>query len=151
MMRTLWTTAAVLLVGASVFGSDDEKSKKDLAFIQGTWVIAALEVNGMDVPPDKLDGTKLVVKGDEYVVTLRDTVTKCRVKLDATRDPREVDLTFEDGVNKDRVGKGVYRIKGETFQISRGLDPSQDRPREFATWPDTNCFVVTWKKIPDKK
>ena len=24
--------------------------------------------------------------------------------------------------------------------------PDQDRPNQFATWPGTNVFVVTWKK-----
>lgn len=137
--------------GAKLFftsaqATDADAAKKDLDRFQGEWVIGALEVNGQDVSADKLVGTALTVKGDEYSVKVKDTTIRCKLTLDPAKDPKEIDMLFLDGANKDKTQKGIYRFKDETFQISRGIDPAQNRPREFATWPDTNYFVVTWKK-----
>jgi hypothetical protein len=44
------------------------------------------------------------------------------------------------------VIKGIYKIEKDTFQLCRGLTPEQERPQQFATWPNTSYFVVTWKK-----
>ena len=64
-----------------------------------------------------------------------------------TKDPKEIDMLFLDGANKDGTLKGIYKILAtDSFQIVRGLAPEQNRPRDFATWPDTNYFLITWKK-----
>lgn len=128
------------------YGQPNDVAKKDLDHFQGEWVIAALEVNGADVPADRLEGTVLTVKGDQYAVKVKDTTIRCRITLDPNKDPKEIDMLFLDGANKDKTQKGIYRLKDESIQISRGLEPAQNRPRDFATWPDTNYFMVTWKK-----
>lgn len=136
---------ALLLV---LFGNTTDAAKKDLEKLQGEWVIAALEVNGVDVPENKLDGSVLTVKDDSYVVKRKDQSTRVKITLDAAKDPKEVDMLFLDGANKDKVQKGIYQIKDGKFIITRGLSPDQNRPRDFATWPDSGYFVVTWKKKP---
>jgi uncharacterized protein (TIGR03067 family) len=55
-------------------------------------------------------------------------------------------MTPQDGDKKDKLMKAIYKIDGDTFKVARGLNPEQERPTQFATWPDTNYFVVTWKK-----
>ena len=120
--------------------------KKELNKLQGQWTISALEVNGADVAPEKLQGTVLTIKDDGYSVTLKDTTIRCKITLDPAKDPKEIDMLFLDGDNKDRTQKGIYRFQGETFQLVRGISPEQNRPRDFATWPNSNIFVVTWKK-----
>jgi len=135
--------------GLAAAGAGGDASRKDLKLLQGTWVLAAMEANGKEVPVEKLQHTILIIKEDTYTVKIKDKVMSVvRIKLDAAKDPRQIDMTFTDGAAKDKVGKGIYLITGDTFKMCRGLDPDQDRPREFATWPDTNVFVVTWKRQP---
>ncbi len=123
-----------------------EAVKTDLDKLQGDWIMSALEVNGADVAPDKLEGTVLTIKDDGYSVKRKETTTRCKITLDASKDPKEIDMLFLDGDNKDRTQKGIYKINGDTFQFVRGISPDQNRPRDFATWPESNYFVVTWKK-----
>jgi uncharacterized protein (TIGR03067 family) len=143
MLRSLTIFAAVLLLAGQPAA---DAPKKDLVKLQGEWVIAALEVNGADVPPDRLAGTVLTVKDDLYTVVFKDTTVRCQITLDPAKDPREIDMLFLDGANKDRTQKGIFRFKDEGFQLVRGLAPEQNRPRDFATWPESNYFMVTWKK-----
>jgi hypothetical protein len=44
------------------------------------------------------------------------------------------------------VYKGIYVFENGVFKMCRGANPDQRRPNQFATWPDTGYFVVTWKK-----
>jgi len=137
------------LIVYDVGGAQDAKSEaaKDLKKLQGEWIIAAMEVNGADVAPARLEGTVLSIKDDRYIVKRKDDTTTCKITLDPAKDLKEIDMLFLDGANKDGTLKGIYKIiAADTFQMVRGLAPEQNRPRDFATWPDTNYFLITWKK-----
>src|SRR5436305_1267548 len=71
----------------------EDKAKKDLEFMQGSWVMQALEINGKEVPPQQLQDTTLTVKGDEYRTKVKDkSIFGFRLKLDPTQDPKAVDM-----------------------------------------------------------
>jgi uncharacterized protein (TIGR03067 family) len=140
-----------LLLSIAVFAgpeTSDEPNKAaaDLKKLQGQWTMAALEVNGEVVPPAKLEGTVLTIKDDTYKTDVKGKTTACKLTLDPGKDPKEIDMLFLDGVNKDMTQKGIYKFDGDTFQLARGISAEHERPRDFATWPGTNYFVVTWKK-----
>lgn len=127
--------------------SNEEKAKKDLERMQGTWTLHALEVNGKDVPAPKLEGTILIIKKDDYRTKVKDKEQPgFRLKLDPSKKPKAVDMIKTMPGSPDEVIKGIYTFEGDTLKFCRGLTKEQERPNQFATWPDTNYFVVTWKK-----
>src|SRR5688572_27399942 len=136
---------AWLMLMPILVGQGEDAVKKDLKAMEGNWVMAALEVNGRDVAVDKL-GSSLTIKGSDYVVTIKDKKFAVAISLDPAKDPKEMNMLFQEGANKDKVHKAIYKIEKDTLFICRGLNPEHDRPREFATWPDTGYFVVRWKK-----
>jgi uncharacterized protein (TIGR03067 family) len=143
MTRCLLPFATLFLLGAA----QNDAAKKDLESLQGTWLIHAMEVNGADVPAARLGSAVLTVKGDRYEVKVKDRVTNIFVlTLDPAKSPKEIDMLALEGGNKDKVHKGIYKIEGGMFIFCRGLNAEQQRPNQFATWPDTNYFVITWKK-----
>ena len=105
-----------------------------------------LEVDGKPIPEDKLESSTLTIKGDKYSIKVKDDTYQCTIKLDPTKDPKQIDMTFLDGPNKDKTGKGIYVLEKDTFKICRALDPGKDRPQNLGTWPDTGVFMVTWKR-----
>jgi uncharacterized protein (TIGR03067 family) len=136
-----------LLALAGVAVAQDDAAKKDLKLLQGTWMMAGLEVNGMDVPANKLEGTVLTIKDDRYIIKIKDKlINEAVIELDPGKSPKELNMTPQEGSNKDKLHKAIYKIEGDTFKMARGLNPDQERPNQFATWPGTNYFVVTWKK-----
>ena len=52
----------------------------------------------------------------------------------------------KDPPDRGEIGKAIYKIDGDTLVVVRGLNVEQERPRDFGTWPDTNVFMVTWKR-----
>lgn len=140
--------SALLLMTLSWCGAGpDEAIPKDLQTLQGSWVLDEMEVDGIKVEPAKLKGTTVTITGDSYVSVAGKRKQEVTLRLDPTQDPKHLDMIFRSGPNKDKVHRGIYRILPDgRFQISRGLNPEQERPREFATWPGTSCFVATWRR-----
>jgi uncharacterized protein (TIGR03067 family) len=133
---------AALLLAAEA--ADD--AKKDLEKLQGEWVMAALEVDGKLVPEEKLQGTILTIKGDKYIVAVKDSKHEVTIKLDPSQKPKAIDMSFPDGTNLPKIGKGIYKIDGDTFVLCRAQATDNPRPTEFGTWPNTGYFLVTWKR-----
>lgn len=130
-----------------VAGDPTDAARKDLKRMQGSWVMAALEVDGKLVPENKL-GTTLIIKGNKYTTRVKDKEFTTTFTLDPSKNPPAIDMVFVEGDNKDKVLKGIYKIEGDTLKICRGLSADKDRPTQFGTWPNTGIFMVTWKRKP---
>jgi uncharacterized protein (TIGR03067 family) len=150
-MKRLLLVVSVMGLVAPPGLSGDDAAKKELEKLQGTWTMAALEVDGKPVPEEKLKSSALTIKGDKYIIKVKDDTHETIIKLEPTKKPKEIDMTFTEGANKDKVLKGIYELDGDMFKICRALLPDKDRPTEFGTWPDTGVFLVTWKRQAPEK
>jgi uncharacterized protein (TIGR03067 family) len=124
----------------------DKAIKADLEKLQGTYKMVSLEVDGKSVPEGKLASSTLTIKDDKYIIKVNEKTYETRMTLDPEQKPKTIDMKFLDGANKDKTALGIYKIGGDTFTMCRALNPGQSRPRDFATWPNTNTFLVVWKK-----
>ena len=57
-----------------------------------------------------------------------------------------IDMAFPNGTCLPKIGKGIYKIDGDTFVLCRSQSTDGERPTEFGTWPNTGYFLVTWKR-----
>jgi len=121
-------------------------AKKDLDKLQGEWTMSALEVEGKQVPPEKIEGTTLTIKGDKYIVTVKDKKHEVTITLDPSKEPKSIDMSFPDGPNAPKVGRGIYKLEGDTFILCRAQATEGERPTEFGTMPNSGCFMVTWQR-----
>ena len=139
---------SLLFVSAVVFLAAEpaDEAKKDLVKLQGDWVMASLEVDGKQVPADKLEGTVLTIKGDKYIVKVKDMKHEVTITLDAKQKPKHIDMAFPDGPNAPKIGKGIYKIENDTFVLCRAQATDGERPAQFGTWPNTGVFMVTWQR-----
>jgi uncharacterized protein (TIGR03067 family) len=139
----------LLVLTCALVGADDPKedaAKKDLDALRGTWKMASLEIEGTLVPAEKLTTSTLTIKGDKYIIKVNDQTFETTMKLDPTKKPKTIDMTFLDGANKDKTALGIYDLDGDTFKMCRARSPGTDRPGEFGTWPNSDTFLVVWKK-----
>ncbi len=109
-----------------------EEGKKDLDQLQGTWVRSSVVRNGKEVPADELKGMKLTLKGDKYTLDEGKEKRTGTFKLDATKNPKTLDIISDAGPNKGKTLKGIYKIEGDTFTYCVA-GPDKDRPTEFAS------------------
>jgi uncharacterized protein (TIGR03067 family) len=143
-MQRQFALVAILSVPAAVLHADP--AKKDLDKLQGTWVMAALDINGKTTPTDQFEGTTLTIKGDKYIVKVKDKTFEMHMQIDPGKTPKTIDMSYKDGPKQGQVHKGIYELEGDTFKICRGLNPEQERPIDFTTQPGSDLFVVTWKR-----
>ena len=135
----------VLSLSSVARSQDDDKAKKDKTDMQGTWVPSAAELDGEKLPDEAITSIKLVVKDDKYTVTVGDAVDEGTVTLDASSDPRGMEIKGTKGPNEGTTIPAIYELKDDTLRVCYDLNKKK-RPSEFKTKSGTNHYLVTYKR-----
>jgi uncharacterized protein (TIGR03067 family) len=138
--------AVNLLIGADALTKGVPNDAKAL---QGTWELSAGEADGKALTAKQLKDGKLVIKGDQYTVTLagRGTV-KGKQKLDPAKEPMTIDIKDASGPNKGKTCLGIYELKGGEFRVVFA-PPGKLRPTKFTTAPDSGQWLHVWKHVKE--
>lgn len=134
------TLALALACSSAARGADD----KDAA-LEGTWLPSEAELAGKKFPDEVRKAIKLVVKGDEYLVTVGTQPDRGTCKRDPSAKPKALDITGTEGPNKGKTILAIYERDGETLRVCYDLS-GKARPREFGTREGTQLFLVTYKR-----
>ncbi len=132
---------AVLAVATS-----NARPGDDLKDLEGKWKAVYFERDGKEV---KLQNeTFSTITGDKYVIKSGDNVVAAgTMKLDPSKNPKAVDITYTDGPDKGKTFKGIYQIDGDTSKFCRAGAPDQERPTEFKTKEGSGGFIVMYKRL----
>jgi uncharacterized protein (TIGR03067 family) len=106
--------------------------------------MVSLEQRGRKSPDENVSRMKLMVKGDQWIVSRQGQAGEGRdtIKIDPTQNPGTLDLTGPAGY----TSLGIYKLEGDTLTLCRTIDRGDiDRPREFKTTSDEGILVV-WKR-----
>jgi uncharacterized protein (TIGR03067 family) len=113
--------------------------------IDGTWIPSEAELGGKKFPDEVRKSIKLVIKGDEYVVTVGNLPDRGTCKVDQKAKPKALDITGAEGPNKGKTILAIYERDGDTLRVCYDLT-GQSRPKEFTSKPGTQLFLVTYKR-----
>ena len=139
--------AAVSSVSASA--ANEAGLKKQLAVMQGTWKLAAVEIDGETIdrggqvarPPRWIiRGNKVYYAGEELAV----------LTLDPDATPRTIDLAFS---KPKRTYEGVYALEQNTLKIclNRMTDGVKERPLGFATKGKSDWRLLVFQRLNEPK
>jgi len=132
-----------LLLSLSLAARGDDARGGDT--IEGTWLPATAEIAGKPFPDEYRKMMMLVVKGDNYTVTVGKSLDRGTVKLKLSAKPKEMDITGTEGPNKGKTIRAIYKRDGDTLRICYDLS-GKGRPAEFKTKEGTQLFLVTYKR-----
>jgi uncharacterized protein (TIGR03067 family) len=144
MRSKVWFLGLILFVGSAEAGQDDAKS--DTKPIQGGWKMVLGFINGEELPADQVKTGELTIEDDQYQAKLGAAVSTSRIKVDSSKAPKEIDLTYTDGAQKGKTVKGIFKVSGDDLTICRGLTEMEARPTEFAAPVNSGLLLVTWKR-----
>jgi uncharacterized protein (TIGR03067 family) len=134
---------------------DDDAAKKDLALLEGTWVIAGKEFMGKKATKEEVEKLrgKLVIKDGKWALWSDDNdkgkeeiVYEATFKFDAAAKPKELDLAYTSGVDKGTTKKAIYEIDGDTLRVCYPF-MGAGRPTEFAGPPEGKALLMTYKRV----
>jgi uncharacterized protein (TIGR03067 family) len=129
-----------------------EPPSGDAVEVQGTWRFVELEANGAKKPAEEIEGWKVVFEGDDlWVVKPSGTDPKLKFKLDATRDPKTIDLVVQEGKDRGKVAPGIYALGNGQLRLCINIfgDPSY-RPSEFKTREGDGVGFATLERVQAK-
>ena len=150
MPRTL-TFAVICLAGFSLpmsLAAEDE-SEKDLKKMAGDWVPVLMQLNGKKQPEEVLKTIKLTINGNKYNTVVGKVLDEGTLKLDATQEPRQMDITPSVGENKGKPMLCIYELKENELRVCYGLNGAA-RPADFKAGDDEKGVVllITYKRAP---
>jgi uncharacterized protein (TIGR03067 family) len=88
---------------------------------------------------------KLIMKGDKYTVQVGGQNDEGTVERDPSKSPKTMDIKGTEGPNKGKTFLVIYELKGDDLRVCYDLS-GKSRPTEFATKPDTQLFLVTYRR-----
>ena len=132
-------------VPAAAAAAADDAADKDKKAIQGKWKIVSAKHGEKDLPDeerDKINETGMVFDGDKMTAPHNGSF-----KLDASKKPKEIDLTIDDGPeNRRGMYKGVYVIDGDKLTLHLG-PPGQDRPTKIEADKDAMTMILVLERV----
>ncbi|MFL5244661.1 MAG: TIGR03067 domain-containing protein [Gemmataceae bacterium] len=138
----------LFFVGVSVLAADDkDAAKKDLAKFQGTWIFESREFEGEREPVEHYKACKLFVK--DNTLTLVESfgiIYRATIKLDPTKELKEIDVTFTGGPEEGKTRLGIYELDDDTYRICINVK-GNDRPTEFTAKKDSGQALDILKKV----
>jgi len=118
--------AVAVFLGAAAFAADEKPQKLD-----GTYAVKSGEKDGEAIPAEELKKIVEVVIRDDLFSMKKEGAEdhKAKLKLDATKKPAEVDVTPQDGPDKDKTLLGIYKLEKDelTFVVAK----EGARPKDF--------------------
>jgi uncharacterized protein (TIGR03067 family) len=132
-------------IGFIAVTNADEKDSKGL---NGTWAPQSGEFGGNKFPDEILKTIKLEIKDGTYAVMAGKEVDKGTAKIDASKKPKEMDITGTDGPNKGKTFPAIYELDGDTLKVCYDLS-GKERPKALKTESGTMTFLVIYKRVKE--
>jgi uncharacterized protein (TIGR03067 family) len=146
-MTTLTAVVLTSLIAAPI---PKEEPKKG---IEGEWKVVEFVKGGTPREKDRL-GT-VTFKGDQMTISMTTNGRKRDETLTFTLDPKAKPMTIDlrpvkgandQGVRKDQVVKGIYKLEKDKLTICFGLDATE-RPKEFKSEKDSKVGMFVLERV----
>ena len=125
----------------------NEAVAKELRAFQGTWRLDSKEEDGKKFSEEEIKDVIGTIDGSGKVSIRRgdEVIGAGTIKLDPTKKPKAIDVTFTEGRHKGLIALGIYEIDGEAFRVCIAIDGGQ-RPEEFSANSGSGRTIVVYKR-----
>ena len=130
----------------------EDESEKDLKKMAGDWVAVSMQLNGKKQPEATIKAIRLTITGDKYNTVVGEEKDEGTLKIDATKTPKEMDITTSQGENKGKVILCIYELKGNELKVSYAFNGTP-RATDFKPGEDGKSVImlITYKRAPKSK
>jgi len=125
-----------------------EAAADPLAPFQGTWEIVSVEKEGSQLPQDDVAGMTVMIAGSAYKLINKDNVSKGTFTVDASKDPKQMDVHHQTENGDAPTMPAIYEITGDNFRVCYNPEGGE-RPTSFSTKADSPFLSVVYKRKAD--
>jgi len=139
-----------ILVVAALMGLAPEATDPahdELQSLNGTYRMIRGEEGGQAVDPKIAQTAKLVLTGDEHVVTLGNDTMRGRHRVNPSEAPKSIDAADTVGRFAGKTLKGIYKLEDGQFSVCFS-PPGEPRPTDFITKDKPGRISHVWKRSP---
>ena len=129
-----------------VAADDKDEAKKELERFQGTWKFESLEVGGMKMDVGVYKDVRLILEGDKFTHKEGKEPAHGTFKVDVSKKPKTIDITFTDGPEKGNTILGIYELDGDTYRVCIDLAKKDVRPTKFESKKGTMLVLEVLKR-----
>lgn len=151
MMRTIFAAFGAWLGAAACLAGDKEAEvAAERARFQGTWQLISAESDGKKTPEDVAAKIRVMISGSTHSVRFGDEILAHNVAwdLDPTAVPKSTTDTINDGPNKGKQIRGIYRLEGDTLTSCVG-PVDGPRPVEFTAKAGSGQTLRVFRRVKD--
>ena len=122
-------------------------AEKEYQAFKGTWKLASREVDGKKSSDDEIKDVIGTADGlGKFSVRSGDKlIGEGTMKLDPTKKPKAMDVSFTEGPRKGETALAIYEIDSDSFRICIA-GRWGDRPTEFSAKAGSSCTLIVYKR-----
>ena len=127
--------------------ANGEAVAKDLQAFKGTWRLSSKEVDGKKFSEEEIKDVIATNNGSATFSVRRGdkVIGEGTVKLDPTKKPKAIDVTFTEGERKGKTVLGIYEIDSDAFRVCVA-NPGDERPAEFSAKAGSGRTLIVYKR-----
>ncbi len=145
-IRILYLIGLVSLIVSPARSAENEAVKKDLAQLEGSWLMVSASADGQPMPEETRKQMKRICKGDEATTTMAGQIfIKAKITIDPSKKPKTIDYQMTDGFTRGQKQLGIYEVEGDIFK-SCFAKPGAERPADFTSQPGDGRTWSVWKR-----
>jgi uncharacterized protein (TIGR03067 family) len=145
-MSLVWAVWSLAAPQVQAPGADAELQK-----LQGTWIMISAEMDGKKVHDAHVQKSRMTYVGDKVELITphqhRDTIIATIVKLDLTKNPKEMQWVRTAGPKAGTTMTAIYEFEGpDQYRVC--FDPAGLAvPKTFGTKAGSGHIWHTWKRV----
>jgi uncharacterized protein (TIGR03067 family) len=127
--------------------ANEETVAKELQAFKGTWRLSAKEEDGKKFGEEEIKD--IIGTGDGLgkfsVRRGNQVIGEATVKLDPTKQPKRIDVSFTEGRHKGQTVLGIYEIDSDAFRVCIA-QVGDERPAAFSAKTRSGHTLVVYKR-----
>jgi len=118
---------------------------EQLRSLEGAWSVARLEIDGVAVPSQATDSSRLLMDGDRFRMESPEATYEGVYNINVESQPHEIDIEFIEGPEAGKWNYGIFRLDGDNLEICLDMT-GKSRPTKFRTSPGSGHACELWRR-----
>jgi uncharacterized protein (TIGR03067 family) len=143
----IFSLSAEVLSHAAEGSADDAAVTKELQAFKGIWRLDSKEEDGKKFSEEEIKDVIGTIDGSGKVSVRRGdkVIAEATIKLEPTKKPKLIDVSFTEGERKGKTLLGIYEIRSDTFRVCVAR-PEDERPAEFSAKVGSGHILIVYKR-----